>query len=53
MNQQDKKTDLTVALLQASIVWEAPQQNRTQYAALLQALPAEVDVAVLPEMFTT
>ena len=53
MNQQDKKTDLTVALLQASIVWEAPQQNRTHYAALLEALPAEVDVAVLPEMFTT
>ena len=53
MNQQDKKTDLTVALLQASIVWEAPQQNRTQYAALLEALAAEVDVAVLPEMFTT
>ena len=44
---------LRVALLQNDIIWENVDANLAYCEKALQALDADVDVAVLPEMFTT
>ncbi len=44
---------LTVSLLQADLIWESPAANRSQFEGWLAELPANVDIVVLPEMFTT
>jgi predicted amidohydrolase len=43
----------TVALVQAPLQWHDPQANRAAFAALLAPLAGQVDLVVLPEMFTT
>lgn len=45
--------DLNVALVQRALAWEDPATNREQIAADLETLPANTDLVVLPEMFTT
>ena len=45
--------DLKIALIQSALVWENPEQNRTIFEEKLNAIPNEVDIIVLPEMFTT
>ena len=50
--------DLTVAIIQDALHWQQPGANRDQFADRLDALVAaqqetSIDVAVLPEMFTT
>jgi predicted amidohydrolase len=45
--------DLTVSLIQAELAWEDPQANREAFFARIAALPADVDLIVMPEMFTT
>jgi predicted amidohydrolase len=44
---------LRIAVLQQSLAWQAPEQNRRQFAEWLQPLHGALDVIVLPEMFTT
>ena len=44
---------LRVALLQNDIIWENVDANLAYCELVLQALDADVHVAVLPEMFTT
>lgn len=44
---------LHIALLQATLVWESPEANRERFGQRIAELPPEVDLAVLPEMFTT
>lgn len=46
-------TILKVALLQSDLVWENPSANRKQFEEKINGLPNEVDLVVLPEMFTT
>ncbi|WP_411029095.1 amidohydrolase [Spongiimicrobium sp. 3-5] len=46
-------TKLNVALIQSSLAWEAPQENRDAFSRKLEGLPPEVDLVVLPEMFST
>ncbi len=45
--------DLTVTLLQTSLVWHDPEANRAHFDGLLAALEQPTDLVVLPEMFTT
>ena len=40
-----------VSLLQTSVTWEDPAENRAHFDALLQGI--ESDIVVLPEMFST
>ncbi len=47
----DKK--LRVALIQSSLVWENPERNRTDFSKKMEAISPDVDLIVLPEMFTT
>lgn len=44
--------DLRVAALQTSLVWENAEANRLRITELILGMP-EVDLLVLPEMFTT
>lgn len=45
-------TQLRLALLQTDIAWHAPEKNRAQMGEALSCL-ADVDLVLLPEMFTT
>ena len=51
MQQQD--TSLKIALLQSPLHWEDPQRNRDMFASKCELLADDIDVIVLPEMFTT
>ncbi|WP_308991441.1 amidohydrolase [Mariniflexile litorale] len=44
---------LKVALIQSDLVWENPKQNRKNFSEKIDNILKEVDVIVLPEMFTT
>ena len=44
---------LHIALVQSSLLWENPEQNRIRFSKKLNGLTPEVDMAILPEMFTT
>lgn len=45
--------ELKVALAQTSLIWEDPEKNRVRFSKKLEALPADIDMVILPEMFTT
>ncbi len=45
--------DLNVTLVQRKLAWEDPAANREQFARDLAALDANIDMVILPEMFTT
>lgn len=45
--------NLTLALLQADLRWQDPAANRAMFEELARELPADVDLLVLPEMFTS
>lgn len=44
---------LTLSLIQTDLVWENIAANLANFEALFQDLPADVDLVVLPEMFST
>ncbi|MBT8184079.1 MAG: amidohydrolase [Eudoraea sp.] len=45
--------DLKIALVQTSLVWEDPEQNRLNFESIIGEIPEDTNVIVLPEMFTT
>ncbi len=48
-----KEAILNVALVQTSLIWENPKENRNRLSKKIAALSKKVDVIILPEMFTT
>ncbi len=44
---------LNTALLQVDLKWEDPQANRSLFSKEIKALSDEIDLIILPEMFTT
>jgi predicted amidohydrolase len=44
---------MKIALLQMNIIWENRPENISHCQAMLAALPSDVQLVVLPEMFTT
>jgi predicted amidohydrolase len=52
-NQQQEDCRLTVAVLSLNIALGDVSENLRRAAAMVDALPRGVDVAVLPELFTT
>lgn len=44
---------LHIALIQADLVWEKPEQNRQKFVSFFGQLPNNVDLVLLPEMFAT
>lgn len=47
------KSLLNVVLIQTHLEWESPKKNRAQLSKKIDSLSKEVDLIVLPEMFTT
>ena len=45
--------DLKVALVQADLVWENKKTNLSNIEKSIDSLPSDVDVIILPEMFST
>ena len=45
--------NLSIVLLEIQLTWESPEANRKSIAQKLEHLSADVDLVVLPEMFTT
>ncbi len=45
--------DLKIALVQANIVWENPQESLENYDRLLHNQAQDADIVILPEMFNT
>ena len=46
-------SDLNVALIQSDLVWEGIEENLARFDAAVDRLDGEIDLIVLPEMFTT
>ena len=44
---------LRVSTIQADLLWEQPEANRTLFDGLLRPLAGNTDLILLPEMFTT
>lgn len=44
---------LKIALIQTDLVWENPHKNRKQFKEMIEGMTEDVDVIVLPEMFST
>ena len=45
--------ELKIALIHSDLVWENPSQNRINFTKKIEAISKEVDLVILPEMFTT
>jgi len=45
--------ELKVAIIQSNLVWENPIQNRINLAKTIESISENVDLILLPEMFTT
>ncbi|MDZ4680624.1 MAG: amidohydrolase [Saprospiraceae bacterium] len=45
--------NLRVSLLQTELVWEDKAANLKRFSEIIDALPADTDLILLPEMFTT
>ncbi|MGV6846695.1 MAG: nitrilase-related carbon-nitrogen hydrolase, partial [Lutibacter sp.] len=45
--------NLNVALVQTNITWHQPKENRKQLDAKIKTLKNNVDLVILPEMFST
>jgi predicted amidohydrolase len=44
---------MNIALIQSSLIWENPDANRKYFENKINSISAEVNLIVLPEMFTT
>lgn len=44
---------MQVTLIQAPLIWENPQSNRNYFEARINSITENVDLIVLPEMFTS
>lgn len=47
------QSTLKIALIQADLVWENPPKNRNNFKKKIASIVEDVDVIVLPEMFST
>lgn len=44
---------MKIALIQAPLVWENSQANRAYFEEKIKSISQEIDIVILPEMFTT
>ena len=44
---------MKIALIQSTIFWENPTENRKQFEQKINSISEKVDLIVLPEMFTS
>jgi len=44
---------MKIALIQTNLIWENPKANRNNFEQKINSIPENVDLIVLPEMFST
>jgi len=44
---------LKIAIVQTDLVWESPERNRQDFSKKIESISSDVDLIILPEMFTT
>lgn len=44
---------MKIALIQSDLVWENPQENKINFEAKINEISTDIDLIVLPEMFST
>lgn len=44
---------MKIAIIQSNLIWENPQENRKYLEQKINQIEQEIDIIVLPEMFTT
>ena len=44
---------LTIAIIQTDLIWENPEENRLNFTEKIEAISEQVDIIILPEMFTS
>lgn len=49
----DMQETIHIAAIQANLIWEQPEQNRRSFEEKIGHLASEVDLVILPEMFST
>ena len=47
------ENQLQIAAIQADLIWEQPEKNRQSFQEKIAELPVDIDLVVLPEMFST
>ena len=47
------QNELKIAMIQADLVWEHPVKNRYAFLKKIESLTENIDIIILPEMFTT
>jgi omega-amidase len=47
------KNELMIAGIQSHLIWENPAENRNYFEEKINSLSDEIDIVVLPEMFTS
>ena len=47
------QNELKIALIQSDLVWENPKENRVNFTKKIEGISEDVDVVILPEMFTS
>ena len=47
------QNSLKIALIQSEIIWENPEKNRINFAKKIATIKEDLDLIILPEMFTT
>ena len=47
------QSELKVALIQTTLIWENPLENRNMFSQKIREIPNDTDMIILPEMFTT
>lgn len=47
------QNELQIALVQTDLVWEDPEQNRQNLSSKIRSIFDQVDLIILPEMFTS
>lgn len=45
--------ELKIALIQSPLFWEDPERNRNFFSEKIEKISSDVDLIILPEMFTT
>ncbi|MDH5412835.1 MAG: amidohydrolase [Flavobacteriaceae bacterium] len=44
---------LKIALIQSELIWEYPEKNRINFSKKILSIKEDIDLIILPEMFTT
>jgi omega-amidase len=50
---KEMEENLKIALIQVPLLWESPEANREVFSKKIESLSKDVDVIILPEMFTS